>query len=60
MIVIDNVFLAGAVWGDQTLQKFNEKQIAGMKKMTQEILSSTEFNSTFVPTNEGLLILVKK
>lgn len=60
MIIIDNVFLAGAVWGDQTLQKFNEKQISGMKKMTQDILDSVEFKSAFVPTSEGLLVCVKK
>ncbi len=60
MIVIDNVFLAGAVWGDQTLQKFNEKQISGMKKMTQDILAAAEFKSAFVPTSEGLLVCVKK
>ncbi len=60
MIIIDNVFLAGAVWGDQTLQKFNEKQISGMKKMTRDILDSVEFKSAFVPTSEGLLVCVKK
>jgi predicted O-methyltransferase YrrM len=59
MIIIDNVFLAGAVWGDQTLQKFNDKQISGMKKMTAEIFAATEFRSTFVPTTEGLLVLHK-
>jgi predicted O-methyltransferase YrrM len=60
LIVIDNVFLAGAVWGDQTLQKFNEKQISGMKKMTAEIMAAKHFESTFIPTTEGLLILRKK
>ncbi len=60
MIVIDNVFLAGAVWGDQSQQKFNDKQISVMKKMTQEIIQSVEFQSTFIPTNEGLLVCVKK
>ncbi len=60
MIIIDNVFLAGAVWGDQTLQKFNDKQISGMKKMTAEIFAASDFMSTFVPTTEGLLILRKK
>ena len=59
MIIIDNVFLAGAVWGDQTLQKFNDKQISGMRKMTSEILSSPNFKSTFLPTTEGLLVLRK-
>jgi len=60
MIIIDNVFLAGAVWGDQTEQKFNAKQIGAVKNMTDEIMKSSEFISTFIPTNEGLLILQKK
>jgi predicted O-methyltransferase YrrM len=59
MIIIDNVFLAGAVWGDQTRQKFNEKQISGMKKMTKDILGSTDFKATFIPTTEGLLVCSK-
>jgi predicted O-methyltransferase YrrM len=60
MMIIDNVFLAGAVWGDQTLQKFNDKQISGMKKMTAEIFSSKHFQASFIPTAEGLLVLSKK
>lgn len=60
LIFIDNVFLAGAVWGDQTKQNFNEKQINIVKKMTTEIIESKEFESTFVPTDEGLLIAAKK
>lgn len=59
LIIIDNVFLAGAVWGDQTLQKFNDKQVSGMKKMTTEIFASKQFQSSFVPTTEGLLVLSK-
>ena len=60
MIIIDNVFLAGAVWGDQTQQKFSAKQILTVQTMTKEIFSSQEFTTTFIPTNEGLLILNKK
>jgi predicted O-methyltransferase YrrM len=59
LIIIDNVFLAGAVWGDQSQQKFNEKQISGMHKMTHEILATKDFKSTFIPTGEGLLLLQK-
>lgn len=60
LIFIDNVFLAGAVWGDTSLQRFSEKQITQVKKMTVEIIGDTEFSSTFVPTTEGLLIACKK
>lgn len=59
MIVIDNVFLAGSVWGDQTQQKFSPKQISTVQKMTQEIFASKGFKSTFIPTQEGLIVLNK-
>jgi predicted O-methyltransferase YrrM len=62
LIIIDNVFLAGSVWGDLSLQKFSEKQITLVRKMTAEIFTDSivsQFKTTFVPTNEGLLIIKK-
>ena len=60
MILVDNVFLAGSVWGYQQKQKFSDKQIQTVQAMTKEILSSSEFTSSFVPTEEGLLLAVRK
>ncbi len=60
LIFIDNVFLAGAVWGDTSLQRFSDKQITNVKKMTIEIIAHADFTSSFVPTTEGLLIARKK
>lgn len=60
VVVIDNVFLSGSVWGEQTFQKFSEKQINIMKEMTQSLLSDPLFESSFVPTEEGLLLALKK
>ena len=60
LIFIDNVFLAGSVWGDKSLQRFSDKQIANVQKMTSEIMAHPDFASTFVPTTEGLLIARKK
>ena len=60
LIVIDNVFLAGAVWGDLSQQKFNEKQISEVRKMNEEILRHPDFYSSFIPTSEGLLIAYRK
>lgn len=60
MILIDNVFLAGAVWGDLSKQKFSDKQIQVVKSMTEEILSDKDFVATFVPTEEGLLVVTLK
>ncbi len=59
LIFIDNVFLAGSVWGDLSKQKFNEKQISRVQKMTKEIIDDKNFSSTFIPTTEGLLIARK-
>ena len=56
LIFIDNVFLAGSVWGDKSLQRFSDKQIASVQKMNSEMMAHPDFTSTFVPTTEGLLI----
>lgn len=58
-IFIDNSFLAGAVWGNQDVQKFNDKQINNVKKMTTEIFEDLNFKSSFVPTLEGLIVSQK-
>ena len=59
IILIDNVFLAGAVWGDTSKQKFSDKQIQTVKDMTTDVLADLNFKSSFVPTEEGLLLAVK-
>jgi predicted O-methyltransferase YrrM len=60
LILIDNVFLAGAVWGDTTKQKFSDKQIQTVKDMTADVFSEKNFNASFVPTEEGLILAVRK
>ncbi len=56
LILVDNVFLSGAVWGDQTTQRFNEKQIAAVKKMNQLAFEDSKLSSVIIPTDEGLLV----
>ena len=60
MILIDNVFLAGAVWGDTSKQKFSDKQIATVKEMTKDVFADANFTASFVPTEEGLIVAVRK
>jgi predicted O-methyltransferase YrrM len=60
VIFVDNAFLAGSIWGDNSLQRFNEKQISNVKKMTSEIFADSNFVSSFVPTTEGLLMARRK
>ncbi len=58
-IIADNVFLSGAVWGDLTAQKFNEKQIEAVKKMNSSAFADPNLTCVIVPTLEGLLICRK-
>lgn len=60
MILIDNVFLAGAVWSDTSKQKFSDKQVATVKDMTTDVFADVNFTASFVPTEEGLILAVKK
>lgn len=59
LIIADNVFLAGAVWGEQTVQKFNEKQVRVVNEMNKLAFSGKNLKSTIIPTEEGLLICKK-
>lgn len=59
LIIADNVFLAGAVWGDQSAQKFNEKQIRVVKEMNQLAFTNKNLKSIILPTEEGLMICKK-
>lgn len=59
LIVADNVFLSGAVWGEATSQKFNEKQITAVKKMNELAFSDKSLKSFFIPTEEGMLVCKK-
>lgn len=59
LIFVDNIFLAGAVWGDETKQKFNPKQVGVVQQMNQQALNSSNLKSVIIPTEEGLLISKK-
>lgn len=59
LILLDNVFLAGAVWGDQTQQKFNDKQVKTLQSVNEKAFHSAHLNSMLLPTEEGLLICKK-
>lgn len=59
LIVADNVFLSGAVWGEKTQQKFGDKQIAAVKEMNSRAFADRSLLSAIVPTEEGMLICKK-
>ncbi len=60
LIFVDNIFLAGAVWGDETKQSFNPKQIDVVRRMNLKAFSDQNLSSVIIPTEEGLLITRKK
>lgn len=59
IIIADNVFLSGAVWGEPTTQKFNEKQIKTLQQMNKLAYEDKKLRSILIPTEEGLLVCKK-
>lgn len=60
LILADNVFLSGAVWGETTQQRFSEKQIRVMQEFNKRLADPNLFEGAIVPTFEGLYIAIKK
>lgn len=60
LIIADNVFLSGAVWGEATQQRFSEKQIRIMQEFNRRLGDPELFDSAIVPTFEGLYVAIKK
>ena len=59
LILADNVFLNGSVWGEASA-RFSEKQIRIMKEFNQRLADPDKFVSVIAPTFEGLYIAIKK
>jgi len=59
VIIADNVFLWGGVWGDQN-SGASPKQIEVMKSVNQILMDPNQFLSFMIPTAEGLLLAVRK
>ncbi|KHD88993.1 MAG: methyltransferase [Bdellovibrio sp. ArHS] len=60
LILADNIFLSGAVWGQATQQKFSEKQIRIMQEFNQRLADPALFEAAVVPSYEGLYVAIKK
>lgn len=60
LILADNIFLSGAVWGETTQQRFSEKQIRIMQEFNRRLSDSNIFESAIVPSYEGLFVALKK
>lgn len=59
IILGDNVFLQGRVYGDEAAQNFSEKQVGVMREFNRRLLDEKKFRSQIVPTAEGLLFAIK-
>jgi predicted O-methyltransferase YrrM len=60
LILADNIFLSGAVWGEATRQKFSDKQIKVMQDFNQRLANPDLYTGAVIPTFEGLYIAIKK
>lgn len=60
LVLADNIFLSGSVWGEATSQKFSEKQIRIMKEFNQRLADPNIFEAAIVPSFEGLYVAIKK
>jgi len=56
LVIADNIFLSGSVWGDKTQQKFSEKQIQILRDFNVRLSNPALYQSAIAPTTEGLFI----
>ncbi|HMN68706.1 MAG TPA: O-methyltransferase [Bdellovibrionales bacterium] len=59
-IVGDNTFLWGGVWDEPTDRDAGPRQIAAMKEFNRRLADSERYNSTLIPTKEGMTFAQKK
>lgn len=59
-IVGDNTYLFGALWGEEPKgRQINEKQIEVMREFNRRLADPSKYNSTLIPTEEGLTVAQK-
>ncbi len=56
LIVGDNTFLWGAVWGEGADSSLSEKTVAVMREFNARLADPKNYNSTLIPTAEGLTV----
>lgn len=55
LIIADNVFLGGSVWGGEN-SRFSKKQIQVMNEFNSKLINSSKYKSYFIESSEGLLV----
>lgn len=59
VILGDNVFLQGRVYGELTSTNFSDKQVGVMREFNKYLLDEKKFRSQIIPTAEGLIFATK-
>ena len=59
LILADNVFLGGSVWG-LIDTPFSKKQAVGMIEFNKSLIQNPSYSSYFIGTSEGLLVARRK
>lgn len=55
LLLADNVFLSGTVWGEKN-ERFKELQVQVMREFNDKIFKSGEFFPAMMPTPDGMLV----
>jgi predicted O-methyltransferase YrrM len=59
LILADNVFLSGAVWGEEAMQKFSTKQIKTLQEFNMRLSNAELYQCVIINTFEGLAVAIK-
>lgn len=59
IIVADNVYLDGAVWGGPS-ERFSKKQIEVMRKFNETLFLGGKYESLLLDTSDGMIVAIKK
>lgn len=56
LIIGDNTFLFGALWGEVQSNRISEKQVAVMKEFNRRLSDKKKYHSIMIPTPEGMTV----
>jgi predicted O-methyltransferase YrrM len=59
LIVGDNTFLFGALWGESRDHEVSERAIQVMKEFNSRLADTSRYNSVLIPTFEGMTVAQK-
>lgn len=62
LLIADNIFLSGAVWGESEGQagRFSAKQVRVMQEFNRRLADPNLYESVILPSREGLHVAIKK